>query len=99
VGPQGPAGLSGVEIATEFSSDDGDGTVSTHSATCPAGKAAIAGGWTFFGGGGDNLTVVESRPNVSNDGEQSWRVVVLDIVPSTDAYSVEVYVTCAVVSP
>ncbi|HEX5164173.1 MAG TPA: hypothetical protein VFV93_02155 [Thermomicrobiales bacterium] len=98
-GAQGPAGLSGFEIVTEFSNDDGDGFVSTHTATCPTGKAAIAGGWRFFGGGSDNLIVVTNRPDISSDGEQSWEVVVADITPSDAAYSIEVYATCAVVSP
>lgn len=98
-GEQGPAGLSGFEVVTEFSSDDGSGSVSVHTATCPAGKAAIAGGWDFLGGGSDNLTVVKSLPRTSNAGVQSWEVAVLEIVPRDVPYSIEVMVSCAVVSP
>lgn len=92
-GPAGPPGVSGYEIVTALSpvaTVVGFGTFAM-TATCPAGKHAIAGGYESLGDA-IKLTPVASHP-VTFD---TWRVVLRSPqVTQTPNAQVRVYVVCA----
>ena len=95
-GPQGPAGVSGYEVVSETSPVIGSVSVGqfalySATATCPAGKRAIAGGYEAFGGARLMLPYA-SMPSTT----QTWRVSLRnpDVTDQANV-SVRVYVICA----
>ncbi|CAN5737515.1 hypothetical protein BH18ACI5_BH18ACI5_20180 [soil metagenome] len=92
-GPQGPAGVSGYEVVSELSPvvPVGQFALYTATASCPAGKHAIAGGYEAFGGG-RLMVPYASLPLTS----QTWRVGLRNPEVTDQAnVSVRVYVICA----
>lgn len=72
-GPQGPPGVSGLapavgNLVTLCASGGGACQVGTSTATCPAGRTIISGGWS---GGGINNAVGFNAPNTS----ATWSVI------------------------
>lgn len=94
-GPQGPAGVSGYEVVSEVSPIAGSISVAgfagyTATASCPAGKHAIGGGYEAFGGGRFMLPYA-SLPATP----QAWRVNLLNPEAASQTnVSVRVYVVC-----
>lgn len=92
-GPAGPSGVSGYEIVTALSqvvTVAGFGTFAM-TATCPAGKHAIAGGYESLGNA-YLLTPIASHPFAID----TWRVVLRSPqVAPTPSVQVRVHVVCA----
>ncbi|MEO5896703.1 MAG: IPT/TIG domain-containing protein [Vicinamibacterales bacterium] len=92
-GPQGPAGVSGYEVVSALSPvvPVGQFALYTATASCPAGKHAIAGGYEAFGGG-RLMVPYASLPSTL----QTWRVSLRnpDVTDQANV-SVRVYVICA----
>jgi hypothetical protein len=98
-GPQGeqgepgaPGGLAGYEIVTSQSAATDD-DFKSRLAHCPAGKVAVGGGGSVFGGI-DGNALYGSKPFPDGTG---WQVHAQEIVlrGSTATWGLEVYVICA----
>jgi hypothetical protein len=91
-GVKGDAGAGGVinwEFVTQQASVAGAAqTETTVTATCPAGKKVLGGG---FSGGAQRATPVVSRPTPSGNG---WSVTFYN-QSSVSAYTVEAFASCA----
>lgn len=98
VGPQGPAGLSEVEVVTA----DGNtiitfGGVSSATASCPPGKSVLGGGVGMgqLFGSINSQSVRESRP-VTTDPQGWYGELEANV---TDDWQARVYAVCATVAP
>jgi hypothetical protein len=94
-GPQGPAGMSGLQVVPVIVPTSAFGINGNASAagtaTCPAGKVAISGGFhtTFLGSG--NLVAAASYP----DTPSSWRVIVRNTsISAVSSVTFTVYAVC-----
>jgi hypothetical protein len=103
-GPQGPAGAPGVSgretisgterVAPPRNPSQWPSGFASASATCPAGKQAIGGGFNLGGGIddlGESLRVLTSRPS----GTSSWQVTVLND-STTKVHLFRAFVICAI---
>lgn len=90
-GATGSPGLSQVERVSASSAMDSD-SPKTVTATCPAGKSMIAGGYRIIGQAG-NIVVDENEP-VSN---VSWSARAYEISTTTSDWLLRTWVICAVV--
>ena len=93
-GPQGIPGLPGVSgrqvVQSPFSSSVQKGTGLNVTGTCPAGKTAIGGGFSF---NNLNFAVVSSSPDAN--AANLWHVDIQNVSTKTQAISGAVWVVCA----
>jgi hypothetical protein len=92
-GPQGPAGVSGFEVVSEFRTIR-PGTTMGWAAECPTGKVAIAGGYDT---GGEAVKLTLFAPSEQTP-PRHWNFYV-DNMAGTREYGVTGYATCAYATP
>jgi hypothetical protein len=104
-GPEGPAGASGVsgyEIVTVSTTPSVGATTQAMTASCPAGKQAVAGGGqpvfdSGISGYFDLIALHASRPTFDGKG---WNVQAVDPnVNQGTGWHLTVYAVCAAVGP
>jgi len=89
-GAAGPAGVGGYQIRTEnISVPSGDNDDKTFGVSCPGGRVALGGGYSFNQQFRDALKAYDSRPA----GDSSWRFHFANDTGGTKA--VTLFVTCA----
>jgi hypothetical protein len=90
VGPQGPPGVSGLEIVSVASATDSS-TPKSVTVTCPGAKRVIGGGARAIGTGAAEVAVSESYPASANQ----WTALAREINAVGSSWSVSAYALCA----
>jgi hypothetical protein len=90
VGPQGPPGVSALEIVTVASATDSS-TPKSVTATCPGAKRVVGGGARATGTGATEVAVSEAYPASANQ----WTALAREINAVGSSWLLTAYALCA----